>query len=66
MKNDIHKTESDLFKILERKANLLDVQDALTHKADLRDIQAMPQRSEFQDVLYKVDSILAGLNSKLD
>lgn len=42
VKNDIHQVESDIYKIIERKANLLDVQDALKHKVDLRDVENMP------------------------
>ena len=39
--------EGDLLKMMERKANVIDVQDALTHKADAREIQTMSSKGEF-------------------
>ena len=46
-KNEVHQVESDIYKMMERKANVLDVQEALSLKADHRELQNMPQRSEF-------------------
>ena len=66
IKNDLHQTESDIFKIIERKANVLDVQEALSLKADQRDVIALPQKSEVQDYQYRVERMQEEINSKLD
>ena len=41
-KNDMHQVENDIFKMLERKANVLDVSEALNQKADHALVQNMP------------------------
>lgn len=46
MKNDVHGSESDLFKMLDRKANFIDVQEALSHKANSVEVQQMISKSE--------------------
>lgn len=65
-KNDVHQIEGDLYKILDRKANLLDVQEALNHKADLRDVANLPQKSDLQEMQYKLERIGEEVSAKLD
>ena len=55
-----------MYKMLERKANLLDVQEALNHKADLRDVANLPQKSDFQEQLFKLERISEEVAAKLD
>lgn len=62
----MHSVESDIFKMLERKANVLDVQEALNQKADHSLVTNMPQKSEFAELVYKVDRINEEINNKLD
>ena len=62
VKADIHQAESDLYKALERKANLLDVQEA-----DYKEVaeRSVP-KSDFSDLLYKVDKLAKEVQGKLD
>jgi len=58
--------EGDLIKMMERKANFIDVQEALTHKADLRDISTLSSKSDTQEMVYKIEKCCEDLNAKLD
>ncbi len=58
--------EGDLIKMMERKANFIDVQEALTHKADLRDIVNLTTKTDTQEITYKLDKCSEDLNAKLD
>lgn len=42
----MHSIESDIFKILDRKANFVDVQEALSHKANSTELQTVTAKSE--------------------
>lgn len=52
---------------MERKANLLDVQEALQQKADYKEMteRSVP-KSDFSDLLYKVDKISKEVQGKLE
>ena len=67
VKTEIHQVESDLYKAMERKCNLLDVQEALAQKADHKEIQQqMVSMSDFQELLFKVDRLAKEVSSKLE
>lgn len=51
---------------MERKANLLDVQEALSQKVDMREMERMPTKSEYQEMQFKTEKCLKELSEKLD
>lgn len=62
----MHQMEGDLIKMMERKANFIDVQEALTHKADLRDISNLSTKSDVSEITYKIEKCCEDMNAKLD
>jgi hypothetical protein len=52
--------------MMERKVNLLDVQEALAQKADHRDLQSLPTKSEMHDLQFKVDRLTQEVQAKMD
>ncbi len=65
MKIDSHNLETELYKLLERKVNLLDVQEALSQKADHRELANLPTKSEVHEISFKVDRIAKELQGKM-
>jgi len=49
--------EQDVFKALERKANVMDVQDAMAQKADARDMGVIATRQDLLVQREKLDEV---------
>ena len=66
LKSDVGQVENDLNKMIERKANVLDVQDALSQKADLVIVENCVPREEFQEIIDKSERMSEELLTKVD
>jgi hypothetical protein len=63
LQGDHRQTELDLRKIVERKAGVQEMQEALSLKANARDL---PSRDEVQECLFKVDRMQGEVAGKVD
>lgn len=67
VQDQVHDAESELYRALERKANLLDVQEALAHKAEYKEVQAQSaSRSEVQELQSHVEKLAKDVQGKVD
>ncbi len=62
----MHTVEGDFYKLLDRKANQMDVQDQMARKADIREVEHLAQREELLQLQTKVEQHGEDLNSKID
>lgn len=58
--------EQDVFKALERKANVMDVQDAMAQKADARDMENIATREDLLNQRQQAEEMLERVKSKVD
>jgi len=65
IKSDMLQMEGDVIKMIERKANFVDVQDALSHKADAKDLEGF-HAHDFQEMNFRIERINEELRSKVD
>lgn len=63
VQNDQRQAEAELKKLIDKKAGVLDLQEALQLKADVRNIIA---KSEFEDWQYRVEKVTQEVGVKLD
>ena len=55
-----------MFKLLDRKANLVDLQDATKNKIDQTKLEDFASKKELQDVAYKMHHTSDQLNLKME
>ncbi len=66
VKSDIHAVEGEFYKVIERKANVVDVQDALSAKLDSADQDLFARKSEMNEALIATDRIAEEVKRKID
>lgn len=66
VKSEIAALEEDLQKILDRKANVLEVEDQLNKKVDSKELSALVTRTEMEVVKEKMERCLHDMVTKLD
>jgi len=66
IKGEVHQIDSELHKVLERKANVIDVQDGLAKKADSWEMAQFAPRQDLEFCKEKFDKIEGDLQRKVD
>ena len=56
-KAEMHGIEKEMFKLLDRKANIIDLQDAVKGKIDDSRLDNFVTKKELQDVAYKIHGL---------